>query len=113
MSPKLLEVLTREGLPPLAYQKAGEALVGRRDATSADTLAAALRLHADYADARQAPPVELLAKAVAALGPNGLSGSARAGQAPPAPRYVLVGGRADRAGPRRHGRLGRRRAGVA
>jgi outer membrane protein assembly factor BamB len=71
VSPKLLEVLTREGLPPLAYQKAGEALVARRDATSADTLAAALRLHADYAEARQAPPVELLAKAVAALGPNG------------------------------------------
>ena len=71
VSPKLLEVLTREGLPPLAYQKAGEALVGRRDATSAETLAAALRLRADYAEARQAPPVELLAKAVAALGPNG------------------------------------------
>ncbi len=71
VSPKLLEVLTREGLPPLAYQKAGEALVGRRDATSADTLASALRLRADYAEARNAPPVELLAKAVAALGPSG------------------------------------------
>jgi outer membrane protein assembly factor BamB len=73
VSPKLLEVLTREGLPPLAYQKAGEALVGRKDATSADTLSAALRLRADYADGRQAPPVELLAKAVAALGSNGRS----------------------------------------
>jgi hypothetical protein len=66
---KLLDILGKEGLAPLAYQKAGEMLVSRRDAGSLDLLAGALRLHADFAAKRSAPPVEILARAVGALGP--------------------------------------------
>jgi outer membrane protein assembly factor BamB len=68
---ELLGLLDKEGLPAMAYQKAGEALVGRRDADSMELLSAALKKHADYADGRAAPPVGLLARAVAALGPSG------------------------------------------
>jgi outer membrane protein assembly factor BamB len=70
---KLIEILQKEGLEPLAYQKAAEMLVARRDAGSLDLLAAALRAHADYAEKRPAPPVEVLARAVGALGPLGRS----------------------------------------
>jgi hypothetical protein len=58
-------------VPPQAYRKAGEALIGRRDNEGAEHLATALRRHADYADGRTAPPVELLARAVGALGTGG------------------------------------------
>jgi outer membrane protein assembly factor BamB len=68
---QLLGLLDKEGLPAMAYQKAGEALVGRRDAESMELLSAALKKHADYADGRVTPPVGLLARAVAALGPSG------------------------------------------
>jgi outer membrane protein assembly factor BamB len=66
---KLIEILAKEGLAPLAYQKAGEMLVARRDAGSLDLMTAALRAHADFAEKRPAPPVEILARAVGALGP--------------------------------------------
>ena len=94
---KLLEILGGRGLPPLAVQKAGEALAARRDTQSADMLAAALRVHADYAEGRTAPPVEFLAKAVAALGPSGRSVCAGAGRAAAAARDAAGGGDADRA----------------
>jgi outer membrane protein assembly factor BamB len=68
---QLLGLLQKPGLPAVAYQRAGEALIGRRDAESTELLAAALKLHADYADGRAAPPVEMLARAVGALGPAG------------------------------------------
>ena len=68
---KLLDIMGKEGLPPLASQKVGEALAARRDTQSADMLAGALRLTADYADGQTAPPVEFLAKAVGALGAAG------------------------------------------
>ena len=68
---KLIDILHKEGLAPLAYQKAGEMLVARRDAGSLDLMTAALRAHADYAEKRPAPPVEILARAVGALGPIG------------------------------------------
>jgi outer membrane protein assembly factor BamB len=68
---KLLDIMGKEGLPPLASQKVGEALAARRDTQSADMLAAALRVTADYADDQSAPPVEFLAKAVGALGAGG------------------------------------------
>jgi outer membrane protein assembly factor BamB len=70
---KLLDIMGmgKEGLPPLASQKVGEALAARRDTQSADMLAGALRLTADYADGQAAPPVEFLAKAVASLGAGG------------------------------------------
>ncbi len=44
-------------------------LVERRDAGAIDLLTAALRAHADYCDKQPAPPVEVLARAVGALGP--------------------------------------------
>ena len=68
---KLLDIMGKEGLPPLASQKVGEALAARRDTQSADMLAGALRMTADYADGQTAPPVEFLAKAVGALGAGG------------------------------------------
>jgi outer membrane protein assembly factor BamB len=70
---KLLEILGGRGLPPLAVQKTSEALAARRDTQSADLLAAALPRHADYAEGRTAPPIDFLARAVAALGPGGRS----------------------------------------
>ena len=70
-SVQLLEIMRRPGLPAIAYQKAGEALIGRKDAESADLLIAALKLHADFTEGRQAPPVALLARAARALGPSG------------------------------------------
>jgi outer membrane protein assembly factor BamB len=66
---KLLELLADPKTAPLAQQKAGEMLVERRDAGSLDLYRAALRAHADYAEQRAAPPVELLARAIGALGP--------------------------------------------
>jgi hypothetical protein len=44
-------------------------LVARRDAGALDLLTAALRAHADYGEKRPTPPVEILARAVGALGP--------------------------------------------
>jgi outer membrane protein assembly factor BamB len=73
---KLLDVLGERSLTPLAVQKASEALTARKDAQSGDLLAAALRVHADYAEGRSAPPVDFLARAVAALGPGGRAASA-------------------------------------
>ncbi len=70
---KLLEILGGRGLSPLAVMKTSEALAARRDTQSADLLAAALRVHADYAEGRTAPPIDFLARAVAALGPAGRS----------------------------------------
>ena len=66
---KLLEILETEKTSPLAIQKAGEMLVARRDAGALDLFTAALRAHADYSAKRRAPPVEVLARAIGALGP--------------------------------------------
>src|SRR6185437_11898977 len=66
---KLLQILQTEKTAPLAIQKAGEMLVARRDAGALDLLTAALRAHADYTVKRPAPPVEILARAIGALGP--------------------------------------------
>jgi outer membrane protein assembly factor BamB len=66
---KLLEILETEKTSPLAIQKAGEMLVGRRDAGALELFTAALRAHADYSAKRRAPPVEILARAIGALGP--------------------------------------------
>ncbi len=70
---KLIDLLTSEKTAPLAHQKAAEMLIARRDAGSVDLYRAALRAHADYCDKRPAPPVEDLARAIAALGPLGRS----------------------------------------
>ena len=66
---KLIAILQNDKAAPLAVQKAGEMLVARRDAGALDLLTAALRAHADYGEKRGAPPVEVLARAVGALGP--------------------------------------------
>ncbi len=66
---KLIEILEADKTAPLAVQKAGEMLVARRDAGAIDLLTAALRAHADYCEKRPAPPVEVLARAIGALGP--------------------------------------------
>jgi outer membrane protein assembly factor BamB len=66
---KLLQILGSEKTSPLAVQKAGEMLVARRDAGALDLLTAALQAHADYSAKRPAPPVEILAQAIGALGP--------------------------------------------
>ena len=66
---KLIEILQSDKAAPLATQKAGEMLVTRRDAGALDLLAAALDAHADYTANRGAPPVEVLARAIGALGP--------------------------------------------
>ncbi len=64
---QLLKITEQEGLPPAVYQKAGEALVARQDATSGDLLAHVLEAHADYADGHAAPAVEILARAAGAM----------------------------------------------
>ena len=66
---KLLQILETEKTSPLAIQKAGEMLVARRDAGALDLFTASLRAHADYSAKRRAPPVEVLARAIGALGP--------------------------------------------
>ena len=62
---QLLKITEQEGLPAAVYQKAGEALVARKDASSADLLAKTLQAHADYAEGKSAPAVEMLARAAA------------------------------------------------
>jgi outer membrane protein assembly factor BamB len=64
---QLLKITQQEGLPAAVYQKAGEALVARKDASAADLLADVLKVHADYADDRAAPAVEILARAAGAM----------------------------------------------
>ncbi len=66
---KLLQILETEKTSPLALQKAGEMLVARRDTGALDLFTSALRAHADYSAKRGAPPVEILARAIGALGP--------------------------------------------
>ena len=64
---QLLKITEQQGLPPAVYQKAGEALIARKDATSGDLLAHVLDAHADYAEGRSAPAVEILARAAGAM----------------------------------------------
>jgi outer membrane protein assembly factor BamB len=64
---QLLKVTEQQGLPPAVYQKAGEALVARKDASASDLLARVLATHADYADGKAAPAVEILARAAGAM----------------------------------------------
>jgi outer membrane protein assembly factor BamB len=64
---QLLKITEQEGLPAAVYQKAGEALVARKDASAADLLARVLATRADYADGKTAPAVEILARAAGAM----------------------------------------------
>ena len=64
---QLIKVTEQQGLPPAVYQKAGEALIARKDGSAADLLARVLATHADYADGKSAPAVEILARAAGAM----------------------------------------------
>jgi outer membrane protein assembly factor BamB len=68
---QLLQITAQEGLPPAVYQKAGEALIARKDETSdaeaRGMLAKALEAHADYAEGKAAPAVEILARAAGSM----------------------------------------------
>jgi outer membrane protein assembly factor BamB len=68
---QLLKITETEGLPPAVYQKAGEALVARKadgaSADSGDLLAHALERHADYAEGRPGPAVDVLARAAGSM----------------------------------------------
>jgi outer membrane protein assembly factor BamB len=64
---QLLKITEQQGLPPAVYQKAGEALIARKDASAADLLARVLETHADYAEGKTAPAVEILARAAGAM----------------------------------------------
>jgi hypothetical protein len=68
---QLLKITEQEGLPPAVYLKAGEALVARKDGASAEVLARVLSRHADYAEGRAAPAVEVLARAAGAMKAEG------------------------------------------
>jgi outer membrane protein assembly factor BamB len=59
----------KNALPPIVYQKAAAALVARKDASAVDLFVEALRSHADHADGVRPPDVELLARALGAIGP--------------------------------------------
>jgi outer membrane protein assembly factor BamB len=72
---QLLKITEQEGLPPAVYQKAGEALIARKDASAADLLAQVLQRHADYADNRSAPAVEILARAAGAMQAKAAAGA--------------------------------------
>jgi outer membrane protein assembly factor BamB len=64
---QLLKITEQEGLPAPVYQKAGEALIARKDGSAADLLARVLERHADYAEGKTAPAVEILARAAGAM----------------------------------------------
>jgi outer membrane protein assembly factor BamB len=64
---QLIKVTEQQGLPPAVYQKAGEALVARKDGSAADQLARVLSTHADYAEGKSAPAVDILARAAGAM----------------------------------------------
>jgi outer membrane protein assembly factor BamB len=65
---ELLKALQKEGMPPGVYQKAAEALGGRRDAEAVDLFVDAIRVHADHVQGLQTANLGVLARAVAAMG---------------------------------------------
>jgi outer membrane protein assembly factor BamB len=64
---QLVKITEQEGMPSAVYQKAGEALVARKDPSAGAELAHVLATHADYADGKTAPAVEILARAAGAM----------------------------------------------
>lgn len=61
---QLLRALEASDLPPPVVQRATDALVDRRDPASIELYAAALKVHADYAEDRRPPRLDVLARAV-------------------------------------------------
>jgi outer membrane protein assembly factor BamB len=72
---QLLKITEQEGLPPAVYQKAGQALVDRKDDSAGDLVAGALERHADYADGRGEPAIETLARAAGSMKAKAASGA--------------------------------------
>ncbi len=64
---QLLKITAEEGLPPAVYQKAGQALIARKDDSAGDLVAGALERHADYAAGTGAPAVDILARAAGSM----------------------------------------------
>ena len=64
---ELLRVVTAEGLPSQLAKAAGEVLVARRDADTADLLLAALKQSYDFLDDRRPRGIDILAKVAAAV----------------------------------------------
>src|SRR3954451_4258007 len=80
---QLLKITEQEGLPPAVYQKAGEALIARKDGSASDLLAQALSAAreggarvlrararprpADRGGGTPPPAVEILARAAGAM----------------------------------------------
>jgi hypothetical protein len=64
---QLIKITEQEGLPPAVYQKAGQALVDRKDDSAGDLVAGALERHADYAEGRGEPAIDTLARAAGSM----------------------------------------------
>jgi outer membrane protein assembly factor BamB len=70
VSRELLKVVTKEGIPRELYNRAGDALVARKDPGVLADLINALKVRYDYADASKPRGLEILARALAALETN-------------------------------------------
>lgn len=64
---ELLRIVTAEGLPAQLAKAAGEVLVARRDADTADLLLAALKQNYDFLEDRRARGIDILARVAAAV----------------------------------------------
>ncbi|MBI5482340.1 MAG: hypothetical protein HY906_26025, partial [Deltaproteobacteria bacterium] len=70
VSRELLKVVTKEGIPRELYNRAGDALVNRKDRGVLEDLVKALRVRYDYAEGSKPRGLEILARALAALETN-------------------------------------------
>jgi len=64
---KLVELVTKEGVPPAVAKAAGEALLARRDASAKSVYRDALAVRYDYLADRRSHGVDVLARVVAAI----------------------------------------------
>jgi hypothetical protein len=63
----LLNLLSKDGIPPAVVKRAAEALVTRKDEQSVDLFVDAIRKHADYADGVKPANLDILARAAGSL----------------------------------------------
>jgi hypothetical protein len=68
VSRELLKVITREGIPRELYARAGDVLVNRKDATIVPDLVGALKIRYDYVEGSKPRGLEIIARALAAIG---------------------------------------------
>jgi outer membrane protein assembly factor BamB len=64
----LLKLLRAPEMPAAVVKRAADAIVGRKDAQAADLFVEALKVHTDYADGTKVANLDILARAVGALG---------------------------------------------